>query len=173
MEKKTINQELIVNSSVDILQRKMQCNTTYMLDTNMSVCSGTCWRRKGCSQVCQQVQETGRFYMWQGEKQKLVLLHAKNTCLEVSFLHPQHLKKMKSFVLEYKKLDTLILHYVSSHLDFLFSEHRRAQHSQDRRHNMRHSLSLYICPKRSFTFLIQLLRHFYRNVHLLHVKTEL
>lgn len=61
--------------------------------------------------------------MWQGEKLKLVLLHAKNTCLEVSFLHPQHLKKMKSFVLEYKKLDTLILHYVSSHLDFLFSEH--------------------------------------------------
>lgn len=100
MEKKTINQELIVNSSVDILQRKMQCNTTYMLDTNMSVCSGTCWRRKGCSQVCQQVQETGRFYMWQGEKLKLVLLHAKNTCLGVSFLH-HCLKKMKSFVLEY------------------------------------------------------------------------
>lgn len=37
---------------------------------------------------------------------------------------------------------------------------------------MRHSLSLYICPKRSFTFLIQLLRHFYRNVHLLRVKNR-
>lgn len=42
--------------------------------------------------------------MWQGEKQKLVLLHAKNTCLGVSFLHPHSLKKnekKKSFVLEY------------------------------------------------------------------------
>lgn len=42
--------------------------------------------------------------MWQGEKLKLVLLHAKNTCLGVSFLHPHSLKKnekKKSFVLEY------------------------------------------------------------------------